>query len=104
MTHAALAFATLFILIRSCFRVAELSGGFGSSLANDEITFMILEGGMIISATLALTIFHPGRAFDGGWAKAGYKFRTGVKLTRNTPVNDEQEESKITNHATTEVK
>ena len=78
----ALAFATLFILIRSCFRVAELSGGFGSALANDEVTFMVLEGGMVISATLALTILHPGKAFDGGWAKAGYRFRTGVKLER----------------------
>lgn len=59
---------------------------------------------MIISATLALTMFHPGRAFEGGWAKAGYKFRPGVKLTRNISVSDEQEESKITNHATAEVK
>jgi hypothetical protein len=104
MTCSALAFATLFILIRSCFRVAELSGGFGSSLANDEITFMVLEGGMIISATLALTIFHPGRAFDGGWAKAGYKFRTSAKLTRNTLASDKQEESKVANHATVQVK
>ncbi len=73
----ALVFATIFIFVRSCFRVAELSGGFGSALANNQITFMILEGAMIVSACLCLTFFHPGRAFGGGWKTAGYKFRLG---------------------------
>ena len=73
----ALIFATVFIFIRSCFRVAELSGGFGSALANDQITFMILEGAMIVSACLCLTLFHPGRAFAGGWKSAGYTMRAG---------------------------
>lgn len=99
----ALAFTTLFILIRSCFRVAELSGGFGSALANNEITFMILEGGMIVSATLALTIFHPGRAFDGGWATSGYKFRTGRRNDRRNPAYEGHEESKMDNHDTMEM-
>ncbi|CZR50251.1 related to RTA1 domain protein [Phialocephala subalpina] len=72
-----LIFATVFIFIRSCFRVAELSGGFGSALANDQITFMILEGAMIVSACLCLTLFHPGRAFAGGWKSAGYTLRAG---------------------------
>jgi hypothetical protein len=46
-------------------------------LANNQITFMILEGAMIVSACLCLTFFHPGRAFGGGWKTAGYKFRLG---------------------------
>lgn len=36
---------------------------------------MILEGAMIVSACLCLTVCHPGRAFAGGWQSAGYKFR-----------------------------
>jgi hypothetical protein len=72
----ALAFATLFIFIRSCFRVAELSSGFASALANDQVTFMVLEGAMIVLASLALTVFHPGRCFDGGWKNATYSFGT----------------------------
>jgi hypothetical protein len=71
-----LAAATLFVLIRSCFRVAELSDGFGGKLANDEVTFMILEGAVIICASLALTAFHPGKAFAGNWVAAGYTLRT----------------------------
>jgi hypothetical protein len=39
--------ATLTIFIRSVFRVAELSGGFRGPLANNQISFMILEGAMV---------------------------------------------------------
>jgi hypothetical protein len=81
--HTALGLATFCIFVRSCFRVAELSQGFGGSLANDQITFMILEGAMIIIASIALTALHPGRAFDGGWKAAGYKFRTGNRKNGN---------------------
>lgn len=69
-----MALATLLILTRSIFRVAELSKGFTSSLANDEVTFMVLEGAMIVLATAVLTAVHPGRAFGVKWANAGWKF------------------------------
>ncbi|KAL8816966.1 MAG: hypothetical protein Q9223_004115 [Gallowayella weberi] len=63
----ALAIATLAIYIRSIFRVAELSGGFDGHLANDEVTFMILEGTMIAIASIALTLPHPGMVFGRNW-------------------------------------
>ncbi|KAJ5641544.1 hypothetical protein N7490_005544 [Penicillium lividum] len=47
-----LALATLTIFIRSIFRVAELKGGFSSSLANNEVDLMVLE---IIATSLAAT-------------------------------------------------
>jgi RTA1 like protein len=56
----ALGVATVAIYIRSVFRVAELQQGFQSRFANNEITFMVLEGGMIVVATIALTALHPG--------------------------------------------
>jgi hypothetical protein len=68
--------ATLTIFIRSCFRVAELSGGFHGPLANNEISFMILEGAMIVIATSCLTLLHPGVGFQGMWAAANFTFRT----------------------------
>lgn len=64
---SALAIATLTIYIRSCFRVAELQGGFDGSLANDEITFMILEGAMVSIASIALTVLHPGFVVGTNW-------------------------------------
>jgi hypothetical protein len=69
----ALGFTTLLILIRSSFRVAELSEGFGSALANNEVTFMVLEGGMVASAVILLTVMHPGLVFGRkGWKEAGW--------------------------------
>jgi hypothetical protein len=65
--------ATLAIFIRSCFRVAELSGGFRGPLANNQISFMILEGAMVIIACLAMTILHPGVCFKGDWSAANFK-------------------------------
>ena len=64
--------ATFCILIRSCFRVAELSHGFSSRLANQQVTFMILEGAMIVIALVTLTSFHPGVASQGSWAEADF--------------------------------
>ena len=65
--------ATLTILIRSCFRVAELSGGFHGPLANNVVSFMVLEGAMLATACLCLTILHPGACFKGEWRAANFK-------------------------------
>ena len=65
--------ATLLILVRSIFRVAELAHGFGSRLANDQVAFMILEGGMIILATGLMAGFHPGRYFGDKWGESGWR-------------------------------
>jgi hypothetical protein len=70
-----LGIATLTIFIRSCFRVAELSGGFRGPLANNEISFMILEGAMIVCASLCLTVLHPGVCFKGAWSEADFTLR-----------------------------
>ncbi len=85
-----LAVATMTIFIRSCFRVAELSGGFQGSLANNEISFMILEGAMIIIATSCLTFLHPGIAFRGLWASANFRFRTGKSRDVEKTVSPEE--------------
>ena len=63
----ALATATFCIFVRSVFRVAELSKGFHGPLDNSEVTYMILEGVMIIITVIVLTVCHPGIAFQGQW-------------------------------------
>jgi hypothetical protein len=60
--------ATATILVRSSFRVAELTGGFHGKLWNSEVAFMVLDGAMVAIACLCLTGFHPGLAFHGRWA------------------------------------
>lgn len=62
---AGLLVATLTIFTRCVFRIAELQQAFNGELFNDETAFMILEGPMIIIASLCLFIFHPGLTFKG---------------------------------------
>ena len=74
-SFTALAVSTIAIFIRSLYRVIELLGGFGGALANNQATFMVLEGPMVIIAVLAMTVFHPGMCFNGHWAAAGWRLR-----------------------------
>ncbi|KAL5119053.1 hypothetical protein ACEQ8H_002977 [Pleosporales sp. CAS-2024a] len=79
--------ASVFIYVRCIYRVAELWDGFNGHLANDQATFMVFEGPMMILAVLALTVFHPGRVFGDLWVPAGKGVRSMGKL------NDEREVS-----------
>jgi hypothetical protein len=66
--------AGVFIFVRSVFRCAELSEGFNGPLANDEVTFMVLEGTMIALACILLTAFHPGLVVGReAWSAASWK-------------------------------
>jgi hypothetical protein len=67
--------AAICIFIRSIYRLVELHAGFTSVVANNEPAFMVLEGPMIIVASTALALFHPGPAFNGQWADAAWSFR-----------------------------
>lgn len=78
--------ATISIIIRSIYRVAELWGGFSGNLWNDEIDFMILDGAMIALAVVVLTALHPGTALGKQWHTANWSFtskhRAGAKAER----------------------
>lgn len=70
-----LAISTLTVFTRSVFRCAELKDGFQGHLANDQITFMILEGAMVAIAVILMTAVHPGIAFQGNWNRATWFMR-----------------------------
>ena len=55
--------------------MAELSQGFYGHLWNDEIDYMVLEGGMVALACLCLTFAHPGYGFCGSWSAADFRLR-----------------------------
>ncbi|KAF4983053.1 hypothetical protein FZEAL_1453 [Fusarium zealandicum] len=77
--------ATGFLFIRTVFRSVELSQGFAGELANQEVEFMILDGVMVILASICLTVWHPGYGFGDRWNKAGFPFRTS-----KTKVDEEE--------------
>lgn len=72
----ALLIATALLFIRTVFRSVELSQGFSGELANNEVEFMILDGVMVILATICLTVWHPGYGFQRQWNNARFPFRT----------------------------
>jgi hypothetical protein len=83
--------ATILIFVRCIYRVAELWDGFSGHLANDEATFMVFEGPFIITALVAMTVFHPGRVFSDLWVPAGKGMRTNgreFKSPSTTELND----------------
>lgn len=57
----AIAFALIFV--RCVYRIPEMSGGWGSKLMRNQAEFMILDGAMISTASILLTIAHPGIFF-----------------------------------------
>ncbi|KAJ5088562.1 sphingoid long-chain base transporter RSB1 [Penicillium angulare] len=54
----------IFILIRCCYRIAELSQGYSGSMFHDQPLFIVLESVMVILAVFALNIAQPGFAFQ----------------------------------------
>lgn len=81
---AAIFLAGIFIFVRSVFRCAELSGGFDGPLANEEVTFMVLEGTMIALASILLTAFHPGLVVgSAAWSAASWKMGKHAQPSQN---------------------
>jgi hypothetical protein len=58
---AALLFASLLILLRTVFRLAETAEGVYGYLMTHEAYFGALEFAPVVIATLVLAVFHPGR-------------------------------------------
>ncbi|CAH0024702.1 unnamed protein product [Clonostachys rhizophaga] len=54
-----LAISCILVLVRSAYRVAELSNGLDSGLAQNERLFIGLDGILIALATVLLIAFHP---------------------------------------------
>lgn len=82
--------ASVTILIRSIYRCVELAGGFNGTLfVSDEALFMVLEGAMIVIATVALTALHPAVCFQGVWHEANFSFRMkkSYRLNKSEDLN-----------------
>ncbi|KAL8956526.1 MAG: hypothetical protein Q9193_005978 [Seirophora villosa] len=60
---AGLVLAYLGIAVRCIYRIAELAGGWGNEIMQNDAEFIVLEGVMIVLAVLALTALHPGHFF-----------------------------------------
>ncbi|KAI0166611.1 parasitic phase-specific protein PSP-1 [Xylariaceae sp. FL1272] len=59
---SSLSLATLLILVRCAYRVAELGGGYSGRLYHEEIPYIVLEGVLVFIGVFALAVGHPGLA------------------------------------------
>lgn len=69
------------VLIRCIYRIAEMSGGWGSTIMRDEPSFIVLEGFMILIPVVLLTAFQPGMLFHAMAARESQRFRRKGKKT-----------------------
>lgn len=93
-----LAVAVLVIFTRSVFRCVELKDGFQGRLANDQVTFMVLEGAMVAIAVILMTAFHPGVAFHGTWNSATWHLRSKKNRKQQKSGNEDLEKRETTKH------
>ncbi|KAL2185775.1 RTA1 like protein [Thermothelomyces heterothallicus CBS 203.75] len=56
-----IAYTTL--LIRCIYRIAEMAGGWGNHIMQDEPSFIVLESFMVLIASVLLAVFAPGIFF-----------------------------------------
>ncbi|KAH7150464.1 RTA1 like protein-domain-containing protein [Dactylonectria estremocensis] len=79
------------ILIRCIYRIAEMAGGWGNHIMQDEASFLVLDASLVLVTSALLTIFHPGLLFPqmrtGGASpaaveaeKSGESSNEGVKV------------------------
>ncbi|CZR61397.1 related to phospholipid-translocating ATPase [Phialocephala subalpina] len=59
----AIGFAFFTILIRCIYRIPEMAGGWGNPRMRDEPVFLGLDGAMVLLASIAFTVAHPGFMF-----------------------------------------
>ncbi|CCF47037.1 RTA1 like protein [Colletotrichum higginsianum] len=86
----AVAVAYACVMIRCVYRVAEMAGGWGNHIMQDEVSFMVLDGSLVLVCVTLLTVFHPGLYFPAmsvtRKARAGEKSES-TTTTTSTPEN-----------------
>ncbi|TVY85253.1 Sphingoid long-chain base transporter RSB1 [Lachnellula suecica] len=91
-----LVISSVTIFARSVYRCAELAGGFNGELfRGDEALFMVLEGLMLVIATIWLTALHPAVAFQGTWHESNFRFRSKDAERKLMQSTDEESQTAI---------
>ncbi|KAJ6498226.1 RTA1 like protein-domain-containing protein [Mycena vulgaris] len=78
---AVLMFSTLVLLIRSIYRIIELSTGWHGRIIETEVYFNMLDGGMVVLAIFVINFAHPGRLLEEQRRAPEEKIRSGSRST-----------------------
>ncbi|CCC14852.1 hypothetical protein SMACR_07577 [Sordaria macrospora] len=66
------------LLIRCVYRIAEMAGGWGNEIMQDEPSFVVLESFMVLIACVLFTVFAPGVWFP--WMSHSDKVNPGLRM------------------------
>ena len=77
---AGLTLAFLTVFTRCVYRIAEMANGWSNPIMQDETDFIALDSVMVMLATLALTVFHPGYCFP----RLSNSFSKAKEMTEKT--------------------
>ncbi|QLL34903.1 hypothetical protein HG536_0H02780 [Torulaspora globosa] len=92
----AMVVAVATVFVRCCYRLAELAAGWNGYLIIHENYFIILDALMIALATVALSVFHPGFAFQGRHVSIPITHgRVDPETVEKPPFEPEKEDSYI---------
>ncbi|OTB06253.1 hypothetical protein M426DRAFT_114563 [Hypoxylon sp. CI-4A] len=75
------------IMIRCIYRIAEMAGGWGNPIMQDEPSFIVLEGFCILIPVVLLTFFPPGFLFKAMAEREAQRFR---RKNRDHKANPEE--------------
>ena len=64
---------------------SDICLSYSTTFRNNETDFLVLDGAMIVIATVCLTAIHPGVAFGGIWQAADWNFR-GKKAAKSEEI------------------
>ncbi|EFX05844.1 rta1 domain protein [Grosmannia clavigera kw1407] len=92
MFSRAAAAAYVCILIRCIYRIAEMAGGWGNKIMQDQPSFIVLEGFMILIAVCLLAAFPPGFLFPQ--MAMGRKKRRAAAQENDAPIVHTKAEKK----------
>ncbi|KAI1327209.1 hypothetical protein F5Y16DRAFT_200209 [Xylariaceae sp. FL0255] len=62
--------ATAALILRTAYRTVEIAEGYGSSIAQNEVLFLVLDGLFVLLATLLILIGFPARALGAAWSQS----------------------------------
>ncbi|KAL2131407.1 hypothetical protein VTI74DRAFT_5140 [Chaetomium olivicolor] len=81
------------ILIRCIYRIAEMAGGWGNHIMQDEPSFIVLEGFMVLIPCILLACFQPGFLFPQMAARMAARRKDGDKNDAEKQSQPETSES-----------
>ncbi|OTA69095.1 RTA1-domain-containing protein [Hypoxylon sp. EC38] len=73
------------ILIRCIYRIAEMAGGWGNPIMQDEPSFVVLEGFCIVIPVILLTAFPPGVLFPAMAEREAQRFKRKGRTEKVKP-------------------